>query len=157
MFFNILCGLKIIGFQNIIEVSKLGNIIENNNLKINNMEIVNFKETAGGFECKIINTDNKKHLKTETKFTKGKWHTYISPEKKEAYISANKTYFIAQVFCRETDMYFEETIANANLISAAPDLLEALTMLYDSLPDGYTSDCLPFVRKAIKKATSISF
>ena len=43
--------------------------------------------------------------------------------------------------------------ANAQLIAAAPSLLEALISLYESLPDGYASECLPMVRKAIKKAT----
>ncbi|MEI6752390.1 MAG: hypothetical protein WCK78_04410 [Paludibacter sp.] len=43
--------------------------------------------------------------------------------------------------------------ANAKLIAAAPELLEALIELYDSLPDGYESISLPKVRNAIKKAT----
>ena len=47
----------------------------------------------------------------------------------------------------------EEEMANAKLIAAAPSLLEALISLYESLPDGYASECLPMVRKAIKKAT----
>ena len=50
-------------------------------------------------------------------------------------------------------MATDEGKANAKLIAAAPDLLEAIIELYDSLPDGYTSKCLPKVRTAIKKAT----
>lgn len=47
----------------------------------------------------------------------------------------------------------ERQIANGKLMAASKDLLEALVQLYESLPDGYTSECLPKVRKAITKAT----
>ena len=95
----------------------------------------------------------------ETKFTKGKWHTYISPEKKEAYISANKTYFMAQVFCRETNMDFEETTANAKLIAAAPDMFNALRDLYDDKEvwsDLFESQ-QEFICRVLNKATDSNF
>lgn len=46
----------------------------------------------------------------------------------------------------------EEVDCNGRLSSAAPDMYEALKALYNSLPDGYASECLPQVRKALKKA-----
>ena len=93
----------------------------------------------------------------ETKHTKGKW-----------VISCNQNLYstiknehgvrIAEVKSYEglnfNDASLDERKANEKLISSAPELLEALIELYESLPDGYKHKCLPKVRKAIKKATN---
>ena len=44
----------------------------------------------------------------------------------------------------------------SELLEQRNELLEALKELYLSLPDGYKSECLPKVRKAINKATKIN-
>lgn len=119
------------------------------------METINFKETPGGFKFTIINTDTPKSLNTETKHTKGEW---IISDKIEQGIFRYTSIKCEDIeICSVKRTWTEEGKANANLILSAPDLLEALSLLYESLPDGYTSECLPFVRKAIKKATAISF
>jgi len=88
----------------------------------------------------------------ETKFTKGKWgldRDFIYTELSEVICDIDPIGVSKKVFTRSK----EEAIANAKLIASAPSLLEALISLYESLPDGYASECLPMVRKAIKKAT----
>ena len=96
----------------------------------------------------------------ETKFTKGNWviestkmkGTEIVVQtvvKTNLPIDGLKSPIICDIYGYMT----EEGKSNAKLIAAAPDLLEAIIELYDSLPDGYTSKCLPKVRTAIKKAT----
>lgn len=90
----------------------------------------------------------------ETKFTKGEW--------KDIIVSSADGWFHRVIaiegesVCNITTRNTQRAQANAKLIAAAPDLLEALSLLYESLPDGYTSDCLPLVRKAIQKATALS-
>ena len=96
----------------------------------------------------------------EAKFTKGNWviestkmkGTEIVVQtvvKTNLPIDGLKSPIICDIYGYMT----EEGKSNAKLIAAAPDLLEAIIELYDSLPDGYTSKCLPKVRTAIKKAT----
>ena len=98
----------------------------------------------------------------EAKFTKGNWviestkmkGTEIVVQtvvKTNLPIDGLKSPIICDIYGYMT----EEGKSNAKLIAAAPDLLEAIIELYDSLPDGYTSKCLPKVRTAINKATEI--
>lgn len=94
----------------------------------------------------------------EKKFTKGEWTFYETPNYHKPECSR------IEVSSRDSSLWIckvqnsgyiaeDEGLANAKLIAAAPSLLEALISLYESLPDGYASECLPMVRKAIKKAT----
>ena len=98
----------------------------------------------------------------EAKFTKGNWviestkmkGTEIVVQtvvKTNLPIDGLKSPIICDIYGYMT----EEGKSNAKLIAAAPDLLEAIIELYDSLQDGYTSKCLPKVRTAIKNATEI--
>lgn len=83
------------------------------------------------------------------KFTKGKWYQSISPETKKAYIGARKTHYIAEILTHEWD--FEETEANAKLIAAAPELLEALIEVIRISDRKH--DVWDKAKQAIKKAT----
>ncbi len=86
----------------------------------------------------------------ETKHTKGEWE-YMTVGTVSGFYK--KVFSEKTSICNITTRNFKEAEANAKLIASAPDLLEALIELYDSLPDGYESECLPKVRQAIKKAT----
>lgn len=112
----------------------------------------------------------------EAKFTKGEWTIENSIIQENEHISI-KTEKVNVIVCNKMALAFcgtngnKKSLANARLIADAGttankcgllpselldqrnDLLEALIELYDSLPDGYTSKCLPKVRTAIKKAT----
>ena len=96
----------------------------------------------------------------ETKFTKGNWVIESTKMKGTEIVvqTVVKTNLPVDglkspIICDIYGYMTEEGKSNAKLIAAAPDLLEAIIELYDSLPDGYTSKCLPKVRTAIKKAT----
>ena len=93
----------------------------------------------------------------ETKFTKVEWiittHTSKTDPQRIATTAIQENPNKVSYICDMWGMATDEGKANAKLIAAAPDLLEAIIELYDSLPDGYTSKCLPKVRTAIKKAT----
>ncbi|MHB9056195.1 MAG: hypothetical protein ACYC2P_08610 [Paludibacteraceae bacterium] len=109
------------------------------------------------FKIKNSNTSNGEFYTDKLKslpITKGDWEVIkidISDYKSLCIGSRSDN----QVICNISPGNFhflEKENSNAKLISAGPDLLLALSKLYDSLPDGYTSDCIPLVRKALNKA-----
>ena len=83
----------------------------------------------------------------EFKGTKGKWekvHTKIQVEPE----NPMRTLTICQVFGGD-----EESLANAKLISAAPELLEALKLVYGKMTaESYSEQDFDKVEQAIKKA-----
>ena len=65
-------------------------------------------------------------------------------------------------FLADVSLFYDDAEANARLIAAAPDLLEALQMLYDEtadyitlnhLGDPHHNQSMKLARAAIKKAT----
>lgn len=87
----------------------------------------------------------------KTKHTKGEWeYKYNSIYAKKI---NGKSFEVCRFHGYSAPGMNHDLEANAKLIASAPDLLEALIELYNSLPDGYESECLPKVRNAIKKAT----
>jgi len=66
---------------------------------------------------------------------------------------------IAMLDCENDQMCDEELLANANLIAAAPDLLEALEIARDRLEinnhQGEEDDALALIEAAIAKAKGI--
>ena len=100
----------------------------------------------------------------ETKFTKGDWKTTIV-ELKDFFLCAVGSVEAERVICHTTPdpkMTSEECKANANLISAAPDMFNALEELLAQVKqftDGnigeqdYFRDEISNAKKAIKKAT----
>ena len=100
----------------------------------------------------------------EKKFTKGKW---ICNEKKAEVISEHDCSnnggidIIAQCYCGfNVENTTHEAMANAVLISAAPDMLTALNDLLIYCRSNSTSQLEPLIRNAenaIKKANTLSF
>ena len=98
----------------------------------------------------------------ETKFTKGPW-VFEYPRKKRHYakVSANDWSHFAKVVVRIEGIkeFSEEGLANAKLITAAPDLFKALiditNLRYKSTNGEITVpvELVQQARKAIKKAT----
>lgn len=60
---------------------------------------------------------------------------------------------IAKVTLGWAEPFESEQIANARLIAAAPDLLDALQGLLDALPSATTHPAIKAARDAIAKAT----
>lgn len=99
----------------------------------------------------------------KTKHTKGKWRAISSYNDQKVLVTNEKNYLLAHCYAhvRETGnqpLSLEEAEANAKLISAAPELLEALNNLVNSceyhgkrrIPDmKHIADAI----EAIKKAT----
>ena len=97
----------------------------------------------------------------ETKFTKGDWKTTIA-ELKDFFLCAVGSVETKRVICHtnlDPKMTSEECKANANLISAAPDMFNALKDLYDDREvwsDLFESQ-QEFICRVLNKATDSSF
>ena len=103
----------------------------------------------------------------EMKHTPGPWF-YVSqrdwPHRQEIYITAMNWGVVAVASIDRSLAVSEVQRANLNLISAAPDLLEALKALVDDVSDRFDLDCpstnpgikscVAEARAAIAKATS---
>jgi len=96
-----------------------------------------------------------------SKYTKGQW-SVLPEECDKPYIRIRGTrlglrYKIANVVTPIYDgvnsQEAEETRANAILIAAAPELLEALLLCVDALEDGHWQETKQAARAAIAKAT----
>lgn len=94
----------------------------------------------------------------EKKFTKGKWN--ISDDTSECYlVKSDDGGLIAFVYDGDIDdeaIHMDVVQANAKLIAAAPELLEALIALVNGCLSDSESDKVVSLRKAkqiIKKAT----
>jgi len=91
----------------------------------------------------------------ETKHTKGEW--YVNPRASLNVKCGEKT--IASCSSSQSGENLEEEQANAKLIAAAPELLEALIKLNDyffcekSLEEGEYQDLINITQNALKKAT----
>lgn len=76
-----------------------------------------------------------KQMETATKHTQGEWRTELNNRGKETRVYAYLNKFICDVRGRngsfDGDEYQNE--ANAKLIAAAPDLLEACKSIYDKM------------------------
>lgn len=97
----------------------------------------------------------------ETKFTKGAWSVQtidISDYKSMCIISEYEQKVIAHIYLTPPKIT-EENIENANLLSAAPDMFNALKDLYDDREvwsDLFESQ-QEFICRVLNKATGSSF
>ena len=98
----------------------------------------------------------------ETKFTKGEWKLLANTANQKIYVINQRHCLLAHCYAhvKETGNHpltLEEAEANAKLIAAAPDLLEAVYILLGDIekaPLKYTrDDKIKIARQAIKKAT----
>jgi hypothetical protein len=102
----------------------------------------------------------------ETKHTKGKWEVANQSEQKKWFNISSPSGIIARSFYGELEpiVYDYEAKANAKLIAAAPDLLEALQkvkseLMYENLINKEKSSGrnwqveLDIINQVIKKAT----
>lgn len=112
-----------------------------------------------GFSEEITTCDRcgKSELKGTTimKHTKGPWMVEPHKDYDKFILVADKNSWIAKICNDDTD--YNEALANAKLISAAPELLEALielqTILMANEPVWYLSRHFNKAYEAIKKAT----
>ena len=92
----------------------------------------------------------------EFKGAKGKWYVFYGRDGLE--IASNDVFFVAEII--DGDRTPEQTRANADLISAAPDLLEAIQYYFqvleevrgkdwDESPDHVLSKMINAVNKAL--------
>ena len=89
-----------------------------------------------------------------TKHTKGPWHVGVKQAEKIVYDARGWAIANATVYHGKNDI--NEVIANARLIAAAPELLEALQLVAHSGPlnNGMKDEnTMALVRAAITKAT----
>jgi len=96
---------------------------------------------------------------SKKKFTKGEWFTHIveEPFSERAFVRSKNDEGVLTLLETRSIANFEEQKANAVLISAAPDMLEALNDLLIYCRLNSTSQLEPLIRNAdsaIKKATS---
>ena len=77
----------------------------------------------------------------ETKHTPGEWKFFKSENNQVSTFYCNGNTNIYDFEIRHNEKNFSETEANAKLIAAAPELLEALNILlnYKDIIDGYLS------------------
>ena len=101
----------------------------------------------------------KQHTQGKTQHTKGQWSD-LPEECDKPYIRIRGTclggrYKIANVVTPIYDgaasQEAEETRANARLIAAAPDLLDALLLCVDALEDGHWQETKQVARDALAK------
>ncbi len=89
----------------------------------------------------------------KNKFTQGEWCVVKDSTYPTLHQIWNKTFqgniptYIART------CYAPRSEANAKLIAAAPDLLEATIGLVNSLPIGFNNEYVQYAKAAIKKAT----
>ena len=90
-------------------------------------------------------------MQTQHSFTPGPWHIGTPPPNGEQTIGTTQGLMVA-VATTGTSV---PTKANARLIAAAPDLLEALIELADCGAEAWGEDrpCVKWARAAIAKAT----
>ena len=83
------------------------------------------------------------------KHTPGPWRVGTPPPNGEQCIGDSKGLMVAVA---TTGIALNETLANARMIAAAPDLLEALEGLLNALPSATTHPAIKAARAAIAKA-----
>ena len=96
---------------------------------------------------------------TKTKFTRGPWEIFLTGDERAIYIGTDLFGENSSVAATvDVDIYGKESenLANANLISAAPELYEALDDLTEianrgSVPD-YVRDAINTAKRALAKA-----
>lgn len=96
----------------------------------------------------------------EKKFTQGKWVSRGFEDNSNGYINIDFEDGFIGVYGRCTDgldrqeklKFIEKAEANAKLIAAAPDLLEACIRLIDCYENGKVSNAISDIELAIKKA-----
>lgn len=107
-------------------------------------------------KLKFRNTNNEEKIKTMAKHTQGNWIAEIlekgNPSKNIVIYTLEKPEGILNIYPSE------EAEANAKLISAAPELLEALKAALNILEavsiESQAPHTIDIVKKAIKKATN---
>lgn len=97
-------------------------------------------------------------MKTENKHTPGEWQVKIKAGTNNlCRIKAGNGSIIADAYCFAEGRSSEEAEANAKLIAACPQLLEALEKLDEAITEGdpgtITNVLLNYARPAIRKAT----
>lgn len=89
----------------------------------------------------------------ERKYTKGPWSAVYSKRYKQWNVFGASNKAVASADDLDGELSVEETEANANLIAAAPELLEALVMIQDHIRFGQDLDGIDIVcSEAIAKA-----
>jgi hypothetical protein len=86
------------------------------------------------------------------KHTPGPWDFYAEFGE-GAFICMETGENIAELDCNKKET--KEVIANGNLISAAPELLEALKYCVDLLEEGHCQETKRLAQAAIKKAEGV--
>jgi hypothetical protein len=87
---------------------------------------------------------------SDTKFTAGPWYTDTNKAGDYTQIKAQPNKFICECDGREKEYQNE---ANAKLISAAPDMYEAIKNYIQAIEAGEVTDQFDVLKAALKKAT----
>lgn len=91
-------------------------------------------------------------MRNHTQHTPGPWRIGTAPPNGEQTIG-NLSGMMVAVATSGGTMRAPETLANAHLIAAAPELLAALQGLLQALPSATTHPAIKAARAAIAKAT----